>query len=99
MSQVKATKVLAIALVTIGAIGWICMALLSARVMSYRPSQPQPDMHLIYPYQEHGRTVYVSRAESLLMSVLPWLAPGLIFAGIAIRANSSWGPHGPFGNK
>jgi hypothetical protein len=35
-----------------------------------RPERPQPEKNLIYPLNEHGWVVYLSRGESVLMEGL-----------------------------
>jgi hypothetical protein len=61
---------------------------LSTYLARHRPARPNPEVGLTCPFNQHGRMVYVTRGEHLVMSVLPWASFGLLFTAIAIRASN-----------
>lgn len=71
-----------------GTLGIAALMVLSTYLAGHRPLRPNLELGLTCAYNYHGRVVYLTRGERLVVTILPWTGFGLFFTAIAIRANS-----------
>jgi hypothetical protein len=72
-----------------GVAGFIGRLLLSVYFMGHRPIKPETELGLIFAFNQHGRIVYLTHYENLLVSVLFWGSALLIGVGASFIVNSA----------
>jgi hypothetical protein len=75
-------------LLGVGVAGFAGKLILSAYFMGHRPTKPETELGLIFPFNQHGGIVYLTHTESLLVGVLFWGSLLLIGIGASLFINS-----------
>jgi hypothetical protein len=70
-----------------GCVCWVALMALVPYFLYHRPAQPNPQSGQIYALNEHGRYVYLTYPEHLVMATLPWAGIGLLMTAAAARAS------------
>lgn len=60
-----------------------------------RPRAPVPEQGRVYPYNDHGTIVYLTRAEHLIaFDLWPWYIAAAVIIGVIAKRFGAWNSGG-----
>jgi hypothetical protein len=70
-----------------GGVCWVALMALVPYFLYHRPAQPNPQSARIYALNEHGKYVYLTYPEHLVVATLPWAGILLLMTAAAVEAS------------
>ena len=85
--MVRLKKVIRVSLIALNLISITAAFILIPYFLHNRPVDPQPELHRTWPLNEHGRIVYLTQSEKLLIDFLffTFLTTLLVLGGLAFK--------------